>query len=92
MKEGELLHTGDQLKMTKCKTSGHRNLQYICKDCGMVVGEQRVEDGWINVKERLPENVPILAFRDGECELTGGEVLEWDIGFTHWRPIPEPPK
>jgi hypothetical protein len=79
--------------MNECQKRGHLNLQHVCKDCGQVVCEKSLkEGGWISVKDRLPENVLILAFRDGEYVLTDGEVLEWNIGYTHWMPLPEPPK
>ena len=63
---------------------------------------------WISVKDRLPEcGIEVLVWRKGTdvgCDyLTthgedafGNDILKWDVfedeKFTHWMPLPEPPK
>jgi hypothetical protein len=65
-------------------------------------------NGWISVKDRLPEqDMQILAWSGGLGDIppfcTGGyELWNWSIkfspndcrltGITHWMPLPEPPK
>jgi Protein of unknown function (DUF551) len=47
---------------------------------------------WISVKDRLPENVLILAYAPDEGYIiTDGEVLEWCKRYTHWMPLPKEP-
>lgn len=54
-------------------------------------------DGWISVKDSLPEpclNV-LIYDENGETEIdaigSDGEWMGWNA-VTHWRPLPEPPK
>lgn len=59
---------------------------------------------WISVKERLPRNyIEVLAFDAIDREMFLGAIGssgEWEIpgyrtevfNFTHWMPLPEPPK
>lgn len=64
-------------------------------------------DGWISIKDRLPDNyLSVLLFDSPDREIfvgymdAGGEFqlegysYEYSLGchFTHWMPLPEPPK
>lgn len=60
--------------------------------------------GWISVKDRLPENVKeglLIALRWGEVDIGWCEDGRWGSQFvdeyedgevTHWMPLPKPPK
>jgi hypothetical protein len=63
-------------------------------------------DGWVSVKERMPEpDTQVLVFRIGRCRTgywsTGSGARWWIDGgpsesiehsyTTHWRPLPNPP-
>lgn len=68
------------------------------------IAEMRKEQGWIPVTERLPEHFePVLLWESNEEDVYTGELDandEWFIAgfpfenftFTHWMPLPEPPK
>jgi Lar family restriction alleviation protein len=60
----------------------------------------RRADGWISVKERLPEMFEIVLICDGETVLTGSyqgdgdwlNIMDDDMTVTHWMPLPKPPE
>jgi len=52
-------------------------------------------DGWISVKDRLPEERKhILWCHEPTQEIAVGYLLRADIKpyFTHWMPLPKPPE
>lgn len=65
--------------------------------------QERKGDGWISVKDRLPDAYDwVLVYADTEetldfpfdiGRLISGEwkCLGWDYPVTHWMPLPEPP-
>lgn len=73
---------------------------------GLQALSEKQNDGWISVKDRLPEersgqnqefNVMVKGFsRATALCYMGNGAWEDDIGavynVTHWRPLPEPPK
>ena len=38
--------------MNECQKRGHRNLQHVCKDCGIVVCEKKMGDPWLRFELR----------------------------------------
>lgn len=67
--------------------------------------QERQDDKWIPVSERLPDNwkpvltidmsestrVPVPAFYNPETSLWSTHLPNYDLWVTHWMPLPEPP-
>ena len=62
--------------------------------------EAEPDNGWISVKDRMPEEgVDVLVYlnrKDADVDFVdreSGNFFYYDEGeVTHWRPLPEPPK
>ena len=70
-----------------------------CK-AGQYVANAPTINGWISVKDRLPENYKAVLTCDKYGMIHENWLLatktgvSWSIGYhiTHWMPFPEPPK
>jgi hypothetical protein len=86
-----------------------RQLQNVADELSEAISELQNEgDGWISVKDRLPDlGVQVLAYGDhADCD--GGKAFYaakytndfWGFAIpgigglkiTHWKPLPSPPK
>lgn len=92
----------------KCLERGCRNLETRCNDCGRLVCDKTLPDlvQWISVKDRLPQkndkyltwngyDTQFHYFEDGYFLMSIGLVIRYvndEIPFTHWMPLPQPPK
>ena len=52
---------------------------------------------WISVKDKLPEEKKrVLVYRKTKTFVRDIQILEWwltdEDTYTHWMPLPEPPK
>lgn len=76
--------------------------EVLCEDCCyVIVNEMRkqptieaepVKQGWISVKDRLPEKgKSVLVYWDDGFDI--GEYVGGEVGDNiYWMPLPEPPK
>jgi hypothetical protein len=91
--------------MNDCQKRGHRKLITKCAECDQIIDRITFKEPnqWISVEDRVPDynNVILLAELDS-IYLRGGGVFVQLMGnskkaisaleFTHWMPLPEPPK
>lgn len=90
---------------TECHIYGCNDLETNCKDCGKVVNTAHYDSEWISVdvKERDLDVIHLLV--DGDSIFISGTQLQpfifqlcgeikalVDCRFTHWMPLPKPPK
>jgi hypothetical protein len=91
--------------MAECKKCIHNAVCKTAESCdGYVSGCKHFNEGWISVKERLPEKYhTVLTARkdddwfdiDTECINANGRWSDdYKVGtcVTHWMPLPQPPK
>ena len=78
----------------------------ICEECGQEVNraEFKAPDGWISAKERIPNvdgqylvryknSTEFGRFKDGFfLRMEFPEVRYPECPYTHWMPLPSPPK
>lgn len=88
--------------------AGYKAAQEQFADVGKVMANTPEKpDGWISVKDRLPQiDTPVMLYTGHEYEIgrleEDGEFSIWvdyryggemaADQFTHWMPLPEPPK
>ena len=90
--------------MNQCQISGHRHLQHVCKDCGIIVCEKNLGNEWNSIHDYLPvEGDMVLIYMRGRISLRLFEdnafydaendyytPLLMENGVTHWMAVRAP--
>ena len=82
----------------ECLKCIHHPVCKTAESCdGYVSGCEHFKEGWISVKDRLPDrNDMVIAFYPTMCGTSGEMQIHkaWAMSdtCTHWMPLPQPPK